>query len=223
MDVLTIVGLILGLSAIVLGQIMEGGHVGSLLQLPAAIIVFGGTIGAILVNYPISVLKLTIKNLRLLFTEPRESPAGYINQIVAFSTISRKDGLLALEQKASEIHDPFFRKGLRLVVDGTDPKTIRETLEIEIAHEEEDLILSAKPLESAGGYSPTIGIIGAVLGLIHVMENLADPSKLGAGIATAFVATIYGVGGANLIFLPLAGKMKGKVRKSAVIKSLILE
>lgn len=223
MDILTIVGLILGVVAILLGQIMEGGHVGSLLQLPAAMIVFGGTAGAVMANYPLSVVKMTIKNLKMLFIEPRTSPTQYIEQIVNCATICRKDGLISLEQHANAIDDPFFRKGVQFVVGGIDPKTIRDMMEIEIANEEEHQLLAAKPLESAGGYSPTIGIIGAVLGLIHVMENLSDSSKLGDGIATAFVATVYGVGAANLIYLPLAGKMKVKVRNSVMMKVLILE
>jgi chemotaxis protein MotA len=223
MDFLTIVGLIGGISAILLGQTLEGGHVGSIMQLTAAIIVLGGTLGAVLVNYPLSVVMTTLKNIVMVIKEPRDNPVEYINQIVGFATLSRKEGLLALEQKVKTIEDPFFRKGLQLVVDGTEPKLIREIMEIEMSIEEERLSTAAKPLESAGGYAPTIGIIGAVLGLIHVMENLADPSKLGAGIATAFVATVYGVGSANLIFLPLAGKLKLKIKHVTVTKELILE
>lgn len=223
MDFLTIIGLIGGVAAIIIGQMLEGGSIHSIMQLTAAIIVLGGTLGAVLVNYPLKVVMLTIKSLPLVFTEPKVNPAEYINQIVAFANLSRREGLLALEQKVKTLNDPFFRKGLQLVVDGTEPKLIKEIMEIEMAIEEELLHTAAKPLESAGGYSPTIGIIGAVLGLIHVMENLADPSKLGGGIAVAFVATVYGVGSANLIFLPLAGKMKVKIRTAAVVKELILE
>lgn len=223
MDFLTIAGLVIGFVAIVGGQILEGGHVGSIMQLTAFIIVIGGTLGAVLVNYPLSVVMLTIKNIKLVFLEPKENPANMINQIVEFASLSRKEGLLALEQKVKTLEDPFFKKGLQLVVDGTEPKLIREILEIEMSVEEEHLSTAAKPLESAGGFSPTIGIIGAVLGLIHVMENLADPSKLGGGIAVAFVATVYGVGSANLIFLPMAGKMKLKVKAMIVTKELILE
>lgn len=223
MDFLTIAGLVVGLIAILGGQILEGGHVGSIMQFTAAVIVLGGTLGAVLVNYPLSVVMLTLKNIKMVFMEPKENPANMINQIVEFASLSRKEGLLALEQKVKTLDDPFFRKGLQLVVDGTEPKLIREILEIEMSAEEEHMHTAAKPLESAGGYSPTIGIIGAVLGLIHVMENLADPSKLGSGIAVAFVATVYGVGSANLIFLPLAGKMKLKVKSMIVTRELILE
>lgn len=223
MDFLTIAGLVIGLIAIVGGQILEGGHVGSIMQFTAAVIVLGGTLGAVLVNYPLSVVLMTIKNIKLVFLEPKENPANMINQIVEFASLSRKEGLLALEQKVKALDDPFFKKGLQLVVDGTEPKLIREILEIEMSVEEEHMHTAAKPLESAGGYSPTIGIIGAVLGLIHVMENLADPSKLGSGIAVAFVATVYGVGSANFIFLPMAGKMKLKVKAMIVTRELILE
>lgn len=223
MDFLTIVGLVGGLAAIVGGQILEGGHVGSIMQATAAIIVLGGTLGAVLVNYPLSVVMMTLKNIPMVFMEPKGNPVEIVNQIVGFASLSRKEGLLALEQKVKTITDPFFKKGLQLVVDGTEPKLIREIMEIEMSIEEEHLSTAAKPLESAGGYSPTIGIIGAVLGLIHVMENLADPSKLGGGIAVAFVATVYGVGSANMIFLPMAGKMKLKVKAIMMTKELVLE
>jgi len=137
--------------------------------------------------------------------------------------VARKDGLLALETSIKKVQDPFLRKGLQLVVDGTEPKLTREILEIEIEHKEEYNLTSAKVFESAGGYSPTIGILGAVMGLIHVMENLSDPQKLGAGIAVAFVATIYGVGAANLVYLPLAGKMKLRIREEVIMQDMIIE
>jgi chemotaxis protein MotA len=130
--------------------------------------------------------------------------------------------LLALEGKLKEIKDPFMRKGVQLIVDGTDPKAVHEILEIEVEHHEEEGILAAKVWEAAGGYAPTIGILGAVLGLIHVMENLADPSKLGSGIAVAFVATIYGVGMANLFFLPLANKIKLKLKEEAGARTMTI-
>lgn len=223
MDFLTIAGIVVALAAIIGGQVLEGGHVGSIMQATAALIVLGGTLGAVLVSYPLSVIMLTLKSLPMIFLEPKGDPAKIINQIVEFAALSRKEGLLALEQKVKTINDPFFKKGLQLVVDGTEPKLIREILEIEISVEEEHLGNAAKPLESAGGFSPTIGIIGAVLGLIHVMNNLADPSKLGPGIAVAFVATVYGVGSANIFFLPMAGKMKLKVKALMMTKELILE
>lgn len=223
MDITTILGLILGFGAILGGQVLEGGSMHAIMQLTAAIIVLGGTIGAVLVNFPLPTVLLAIKNAKLAFFNPKTDPAGIIKQIIEYSAIARKDGLLALEGVIKKIDDPFFKKGLQLVVDGTEPKLAREILEIDIACAEEYNTASAKVYESAGGYAPTIGIIGAVLGLIHVMENLADPSKLGAGIAVAFVATVYGVGSANLLWLPIAGKMKFKIKEESLIKEMVVE
>ncbi|HHL39731.1 MAG TPA: flagellar motor protein [Deltaproteobacteria bacterium] len=223
MDILTIVGLVGGIGAVVVGMLLEGGHLGSIIQATAAIIVIGGTIGAVLVNYPMATVILAVKNLKMALFNPKGNPSETIELISEFAGIARKDGLLALESKIKELDDPFLVKGLQLVVDGTEPKLTREILEIDMAYTEEYNTAAAKVYESAGGYAPTVGILGAVLGLIHVMENLADPSKLGAGIAVAFVATVYGVGFANLICLPLAGKIKFKVREETIVKELIVE
>ncbi len=223
MDILTILGIVVGISAILVGQTLEGGSVHSIIQLTAALIVFGGTIGAVLINYPLHTIMLAIKNLKKVFFNPKINPRELIKQIGEFATIARKEGLLALEPKIKEIDDPFFAKGLQLIVDGTEPQTTREILEVDMAYAEEYDLSSAKVFESAGGYAPTIGILGAVLGLIHVMENLAEPEKLGAGIAVAFVATVYGVGSANLFWLPLAGKMKQKIREETIIKEMLIE
>lgn len=223
MDILTIIGLILGLGAVIGGQVLEGGSLHAIMQFTAAMIVIGGTLGAVLVNYPMHTVLLSIKNLKLAFFNPKTDPKGIISQLTELSSVARKEGLLALEGMIKKVDDPFFKKGLQLVVDGTEPKLTREILEIEINVSEEYNINSAKVFESAGGYAPTIGIIGAVLGLIHVMENLSDPTKLGAGIAVAFVATVYGVATANLIWLPLAGKMKFKIKEESMMKEMIVE
>lgn len=223
MDILTIIGLALGFGAILGGQVLEGGSIHSIMQLTAAIIVFGGTIGAVLVNYPLSTFLLAMKNAKLALFNPKSDHQKIIKNISELSGIARKDGLLALEARIKTIPDPFFRKGLQLVVDGAEPKIIREILEIDMGTLEEHDMTSAKVFESAGGYAPTIGILGAVLGLIHVMENLADPTMLGAGIAVAFVATVYGVGSANLLWLPVAGKMKFKIREESMVKEMIIE
>jgi len=223
MDILTIVGTILGFGAILGGQVLEGGSMGSIMQFTAAIIVFGGTLGAVLVNYPMHTVMLTVKNMKLVLLSNEGDPHKTIKLISELAGVARKDGLLALETSVKKVQEPFLRKGLQLVVDGTEPKLTREILEIEIGHDEEYNLTSAKVLESAGGYAPTIGILGAVLGLIHVMENLADPQKLGAGIAVAFVATVYGVGSANLLYLPLAGKMKIKIREQVIRQEMMVE
>lgn len=223
MDLLTIIGLVLSFGAILGGQVLEGGSMHSIMQLTAAIIVFGGTIGAVLVNYPMSTFLLALKNAKMAFFDKKHDPVKTIKLISELAAIARKDGLLALEARIKKIDDPFLKKGLQLVVDGTEPKLTREILEIEISYSEEYHLASAKVFESAGGYAPTIGILGAVMGLIHVMENLADPQKLGAGIAVAFVATVYGVATANLIYLPIAGKLKFKIREEAITKEMMIE
>lgn len=223
MDILTIVGIFLGFGAIVGGMLLEGGALHSIVQATAAIIVLGGTIGAVLVNYPMSVFLTAMKNAKLALINPKNDHHKTIKLLADLAATARKDGLLALESSIKKIKDPFLKKGLQLVVDGSEPKLTREILEIEITYDEEYKMSSAKVFESAGGYAPTIGILGAVLGLIHVMENLSDPAKLGAGIAVAFVATVYGVGTANLLWLPLAGKMKLKIREEVIYKEMIIE
>jgi chemotaxis protein MotA len=220
MDIATILGIVLALGSIAGGQALEGGHIGSILQLTAFIIVMGGTIGACCVQNPLPVLLKAVGALSLALAGPRQDNKGTIKLILDLANVSRKQGLLALEGKLKEIKDPFMRKGVQLIVDGTDPKAVHEILEIEVEHHEEEGVKAAKVWEAAGGYAPTIGILGAVLGLIHVMENLADPSKLGSGIAVAFVATIYGVGAANLFFLPLANKIKMKLKEEASARNL---
>ncbi len=223
MDILTVVGLLVGFGAILGGQVLEGGSMHAIMQATAGIIVVGGTLGAVFINYPLSTVMLSVKNLKKAFFNSGSDPRQIIKTLSELAGIARKDGLLALEGRIKGIKDPFLRKGLQLVVDGTEPKLTREILEIDISYTEEYDLGSTKVFESAGGYAPTIGILGAVMGLIHVMENLADPSKLGSGIAVAFVATVYGVGSANLIWLPLAGKMKVKVREENIVKEMMVE
>ncbi len=223
MDILTVIGIALGLAAVVGGQVLEGGSIHAIMQGTAAIIVFGGTLGAVLLHYPMPTVLLAVKNTKKVFLNPRIDPRNMISQIMNMSSVARKDGLLALEAMVSGVKDGFLRKGLKLVVDGTEPKLTREILEIEIAYYEEYNNSSARVFESAGGYAPTIGIIGAVLGLIHVMENLAEPEKLGAGIAVAFVATVYGVASANLLWLPVAGKLKLKLREEMIMSEMVME
>ena len=222
MDIATILGIVLSLGSIIGGQALEGGHLGSIMQLTAFIIVMGGTIGACCVQNSLSVVIKAVGALSLAFGGAHIDNKGTIKLILDLATVSRKQGLLALEGKLKDIKDPFMRKGVQLIVDGTDPKAVHEILEIEVEHHEEEGVLAAKVWEAAGGYAPTVGILGAVLGLIHVMENLADPSKLGGGIAVAFVATVYGVGAANLFFLPLANKIKFKLKEEAGSRNMVI-
>lgn len=223
MDILSLIGTLLGIGAILIGQQLEGGHIDSLVNGPAILIVFGGTIGAVMLQSPVPVFMRAMKIVRWVIFVPVNRPAEIIESVIAWSHMARREGLLGLESIAAEETDPFSRKGLQLLVDGNEPETIRATLEVDLYANETRDFAAAKVFESMGGYSPTIGIIGAVLGLIHVMGNLADPSQLGSGIATAFVATIYGVGLANLLFLPIAGKLKSHIQKQSEIREMVIE
>ncbi len=222
-DFTSVAGVPVGVGLILLGQAIEGGSVGSLLQATAALIVFGGTLGAVLLSFSMSDVKRALSSLRTVFLWDGEPPTTTINVILNYAKKARKEGIMSLEDDLERVDDPFLQKGLRLAVDGTDPHAVREMLEIENQSREEHDEIPAKVFESGGGYAPTIGILGAVLGLIHVMQNLADPTKLGAGIAVAFVATVYGVGSANLIFLPIGTKLKMKARHEARRRELVIE
>ncbi len=213
----------LGLVAIIGGQILEGGHVSSLVQPTALLIVLGGTMGAVLLQCPFHVFKRGMQMAKWVWVPPVIEQKRTIDQILQWSQLSRREGLLVLENYLPGIKDDFTRKGLQLLVDGAEPERIRELLEVEVDTYEEELRQSAKVWESAGGYSPTIGILGAVMGLIHVMENLSDPTKLGPGIAVAFVATIYGVGLANLIYLPIAGKLKYYISRMVAAREMMID
>lgn len=223
MDIATILGLLAGIGFILFGQHLEGGHVGSLLQLPAFFIVFGGTFGAVLVAYPPRDFLRGMKLTRLAFVGKKSDLPDLVRQIVELAGTARRDGLLALESRLPNIEDPFLRKAVQFLVDGVDANVARETLEAEIEAEFAENTVGARVWESAGGIAPTIGILGAVLGLIHVMENLNEPSKLGAGIAVAFVATVYAVGSANLIFIPLSTKIKRRLVVEKERKTVIAE
>jgi chemotaxis protein MotA len=223
MDKISIVGLLLGMAAILVGQVLEGGHIGSLVQPTAFLIVMGGTVGAVMLQSPLPVFVNGLKMVKWVFVPPAFRPDELIENVASWSHVARKEGLLALEAQIQAVPDPFMRKGLQLLVDGAEPNRLREVLEVEIDAHEEQMKMSAKIWEAAGGYSPTIGILGAVMGLIHVMENLSDPSKLGAGIAVAFVATIYGVGAANLIFLPIAKKLLANISRLVVIREMFVD
>ncbi|MCK6390869.1 MAG: flagellar motor protein [Azonexus sp.] len=208
MDKISVSGLLIGLIAILGGQLLEGGSASSLVQPTALLIVLGGTLGAVLLQSPLPVFRRGVSMARWVWFPPVLDSKKTIDQLLTWSQLSRREGLLALEKLLPGVKDDFAKKGLQLLVDGADPERIRELMEVDIDSYESEWRASAKIWESAGGYSPTIGILGAVMGLIHVMENLSDPTKLGAGIAVAFVATIYGVGLANLVYLPIAGKLK---------------
>ncbi|AKF50668.1 flagellar motor protein [Pseudomonas syringae pv. aptata] len=223
MDVLSLIGLILAFVAIIGGNFLEGGHLGALLNGPAALIVLGGTLGASLLQSPMNAFMRAMKIIHWIIFPPRIDLPGGVDRVIGWSMTARKEGLLGLETVADSEPDGYSRKGLQLLVDGAEPAAIRSILEVDFITQETRDIQAAKVFESMGGYAPTVGIIGAVMGLIHVMGNLADPSQLGSGIAVAFVATIYGVAMANLILLPVANKLKAIAHRQARYREMLLE
>jgi chemotaxis protein MotA len=223
MDKLTLLGLLVGLAGIATGQILEGSDLGILFQGTAFLIVFGGTLGAVMVQSSFKVFFTAIEMLRWVFVTPKFAGLEMVGQLTEWGTVARKEGMLALEVRLPEITDPFLRKGLQLLVDGHSAEKIRDVLETDIRSWEQLRWQSARVWEAAAGYSPTIGIIGAVLGLMHVMQNLSDPSKLGGGIAVAFVATIYGVAFANLLFLPVANKLKAIIMHQTHLRDMVVD
>lgn len=223
LDTTSLIGVFLAFGAILGGQVLEGGHVGSLLQLTAFIIVLGGTMGAVLIQFSPPIFMLGVRLLKWVFFSPTIVLEQVIEQVVGWGNTARRGGLLSLEPLLEEMDDPFMKKGLQMLVDGAEPDKLREMMEVEMAAYDEHYRLAAKVWEAAGGYAPTIGILGAVMGLIHVMENLADPTKLGAGIAVAFVATIYGVGSANLFFLPFCNKIRAVIGREMVKRAMVVE
>jgi len=219
----SLIGITIALVGIIGGQLLEGGYVGSLLQSAAFLIVIGGTAGAVMVQSPSRIFVRGIRMAKWVVLPPDFAPRRMIAEILRWSLAARKEGLLALESHAGMAADPFVRKGLQLLVDGADPEKLREAMEVEIIGFEEYHRQAARIWEAAGGYAPTIGILGAVLGLIHVMENLSDPARLGSGIAVAFVATVYGVGLANLVFLPVANKLKSIIGQQVLVREILVD
>jgi chemotaxis protein MotA len=223
MDRISIIGTILGFVVIVMGTVLKGSTVEALWNPAAFVIVFFGTLAALLVQNQGAVMKPALTMMKLIYRPPRHEPRDLISRIVGWSEISRRQGLLGLEPQIESESDPFVSKGLQLLVDGGEPDTIRSVLEVDMDTREAIDLAGAKVYENAGIYSPTLGIIGAVMGLMAVMQNLADPSKLGHGIAAAFVATIYGVALANLFMLPMAARLKSLVGKQSQMREILVE
>jgi len=222
-DLASMAGLTLALGGILGGLILEGGTIAEILQPTAAMIVFGGTFGAVLVATPLRVVLGAVRELYSVFFEKQQQPQAVIDEIIRYAAKARKNGIVSLEQEAEMIEDRFLRKALMLAVDGTDLQEIRKMMELEMALEEQQAEARAKVFEQAGGYAPTIGIIGAVMGLIQVMKHLANIDEVGKGIAVAFVATIYGVGSANVFFIPAANKIRARTHAAVRIRELMLE
>lgn len=223
MDIFSILGLVIGVGFILTAQAMEGGNVTQLLQVTAAMIVLGGTAGALVGSFPVDDLKLAIASIKDILMPPKVNFTSLISEIVGFATKARKEGVIVLEKEAKTASDLLLTLGLEAVADGADPSLVQGMMENQIGQLDEKVSRAAKVYESAGAYSPTFGIIGAVLGLIQVMQNLSDPSKLGAGIAVAFVATVYGLFVANLIFIPSSTRIKANFQQVLLAKEMMLE
>jgi len=223
MDLSTIIGIVLGISSLVVAYVLEGGSVGALLQPTAAMIVFGGTIGAVVLSYSFKDLANFPKYLKILFSGRSMDFASTYHTLTENAEKARREGLLSLEQHLESVNDLYLRKGLQLIVDGTDPELTRTILENEISAMEARHKVGISMFEAAGGYSPTMGIIGTVMGLVHVLGNLSNPDALGPSIAMAFIATLYGVGSANLLWLPMGAKLKNKSTQEVMLRELVLD
>jgi len=222
-DLATILGIVIAFAGILVGQFLEGGSILQILQPTAAFIVLGGTIGATMIGFPLSIMKHAIADLMNVLKDEVVDPSAVIDEIIKFANKARREGIISLEKDVATVSDEYFKKAIMMAVDGSEPKELRQTMELELQYMEERGEHTAKFYEAAGGFAPTIGIIGAVLGLIQVMQHLDNIEEVGHGIAVAFVATIYGVGVSNIFFLPIAGKLKFKLRKKMIIKEMMLE
>lgn len=223
MDKSSFAGIAIALGGILVGLFLEGGKLVQIVQPTAALIVFGGTLGAVLLQFPLRVVFAAFRHLRNVFFDKSKDPRVLIAEIVDYANKARKQGIISLDSELETIHEPFLKKTLMLAVDGTEPQEIRNMMGLELDNQAEHSENIPKVFEAAGGFSPTVGIIGAVLGLIQVMQHLDDISEVGRGIAVAFVATIYGVGAANLFFLPVAGKIKMRIRQEQTLREMMLE
>ena len=223
MDKSSFTGIVLAVGGIIAGLILEGGNLRQILQPTAAMIVFGGTIGAVMLQFPLTVVLQALRRLGSVFFSSRNNPHATIRRLVKFAQKARREGIVSLDSDLPEIQDPFLKKSLTLAVDGTEPDELRKIMELELDNQAEYEEQVPQVFESAGGFAPTIGIIGAVLGLIQVMQHLDKIDEVGRGIAVAFVATIYGVGSANLLYLPVSGKMKLRIREEQISREMTLE
>lgn len=223
MDKSTVMGLLLAIGGILVGLLIEGGRVAQVLQPTAFMIVFGGTFGAVMVQFPLRTVFNAFKQLSQVFLDRTSDSQKVVKQLVQYAQQARREGIVSLDKELDKIQDPFLKKALTLAVDGTEPEQLRKIIELDLENQAEHSEKIAQVFESAGGFAPTIGIIGAILGLIQVMQHLQNIDEVGRGIAVAFVATIYGVGSANLMFLPWAGKLKIKSREEEILREMALE
>ena len=222
-DKSTVGGIAVALGGIGLGLVMDGGKLAQVLQPTAALIVFGGTIGAVMVQFPLRIVIQAVKQLKDVFLSTEQEPDSLVQNLLRYAYKARRDGLLSLDAEVAKIKDPFLRESLMLAIDGVNSSDLRKMMELQLDYEGEKQERIPKVFDAAGGFAPTIGIIGAVIGLIQVMQHLQDINQVGKGIAVAFVATIYGVASANLLFLPWAGKIRSRMRERQVIQEMTLE
>ncbi|RXZ79140.1 flagellar motor protein [Paenibacillaceae bacterium] len=223
MDLTTVIGIIAGLIALIGGYLLDGGHLEGLFEVTSLLIVFGGTAAAVVISFPLKKLKTVPTALKYAFTSDQDDPDKLIAEISAMATTARREGVLALENVANQHNNAYLRSGLMMVVDGTDPELTKQILELEIDAVERMHEDQAKIFEAAGSYAPTMGIIGTVMGLVHVLSNLSDPGALGPSIAVAFTATLYGVVSANLLYLPIASKIKARCNERIRLMEMMLE
>jgi chemotaxis protein MotA len=223
LDKSTVGGIVIALSGIAFGLMMDGGRLAQVLQPTAALIVFAGTAGAVMVQFPLRIVLQALVQLKDVFFSSEPEPDSLVKNLLGYAYKARREGLLSLDAELARIQDPFLRESLMLAVDGVSAADLRKMMELQLEYEGEKLNRIPKVFDAAGGFAPTIGIIGAVLGLIQVMQHLQDINEVGKGIAVAFVATIYGVGSANLLFLPCAGKLRIRLRERQVIQEMTLE
>jgi chemotaxis protein MotA len=216
-------GIVLAIGGIIAGLLLEGGNLRQILQPTAAMIVFGGTLGAVMLQFPLPVVAQSIRRMGLVFLNPRSHPELTIRRLVTYAQKARREGIVSLDSQLPEIEDAFMKKSLMLAIDGTEPEELRKIMELELFNQGEFEERVPQVFEAAGGFAPTIGIIGAVLGLIQVMQHLDKIDEVGRGIAVAFVATIYGVGSANLFYLPISGKMRLRIREEQIEREMTLE
>ena len=223
MDKSSIGGILLAVGGILAGLLLEGGNLRQVVQPTAAMIVLGGTLGAVMLQFPLPVVMHAVRRLGSVFTGPKQNSQATVRRLVEYAQQARREGIVSLDAHLSEIEDPFLKKSLMLAIDGTEPDELRNIMELELNNQAEHEEQVPQVFESAGGFAPTIGIIGAVLGLIQTMQHLDKIEEVGRGIAVAFVATIYGVGSANLLYLPVAGKMKLRIREEQIAREMTLE
>jgi len=223
LDKSTVGGIVLALSGIGIGLVLDGGKLAQVLQPTAALIVFGGTIGAVMVQFPLKIVLRALMQLKYVFVNTEMEPDSLVKNLLRYAYKARREGILSLDAELAKIQDPFLRDSLMLAIDGVNATDLRKMMELQLEYEGEKDMRIPKVFDAAGGFAPTIGILGAVLGLIQVMQHLQDINEVGKGIAVAFVATIYGVASANLLFLPWAGKLRIRLRERQVIQEMTLE